>query len=415
MPARQRPKSPRRRRKIIPLIVLAMASACALLIAEVGLRAIGFSYPVTTQGDHWCGYGFVPNSQWIHNREGYSHVAINSFGFRDDQWSVNKPAGVTRIAVIGDSFIAGLEVEKPQRFTEILNQQLNAASGSNPADAPPALEVMNFGQPGFGTAQELMILRHKVWQFQPDIVLLAVFTGNDIRNNSRQLEDEPMLPYFDLADDGLRLDESFRDQQRGVPVRIIKTLAPYSRLLQLVYRSFHYLTREPPPHDPRNLPLRNDYGLHDPLTDALIYQAPADDTWQQAWQTTEALLEEFQRECGDHGAELKVVTLSNDVQVHTDPQLRSRLEQLTTIDDWFYPDQRIAKVCQQHGIPALTLAADLQRYAAEQQIDLHGFENTRLGVGHWNVDGHRAAAERVASWLTTPKPQTTSDPHRGQL
>ena len=86
--------------------------------------------------------------------------------------------------------------------------------------------------------------------------------------------------------------------------------------------------------------------------------------------------------------------------VEVDPQ------QLTTIDDWFYPDQRIAEVCQQHGILALTLAADLQQYAAEHQIELHGFQNTRLGVGHWNADGHRAAAERVADWLT----ESTSHP-----
>ncbi|QEG38973.1 SGNH/GDSL hydrolase family protein [Roseimaritima ulvae] len=410
MADRPRSRPSRRRRKIIPLIVLGLAMACALLIAEVGLRVVGFSYPITTQGDAWCGYGFVPNSQWTHTREGHSQVTINAFGFRDDPWTIEKPAGVTRIAVLGDSFIAGLEVEKPQRFTEVLSQQLNAASRSDAAVGQTVYEVMNFGQPGFGTAQELMVLRHKVWQFQPDMVLLAMFTGNDIRNNSRQLEAEPMLPYFDLTDEGLRLDESYRDQQRGLPVRIVKTLAPYSRLLQLVYRSFHSLTREPPPDDPRDLALRTDYGLYAPLAEALIYQEPTDDAWRQAWQTTEALVAEFQRECHDHNAQLRVITLSNDMQVHTDPQLRSRLEQLTPIDDWFYPDQRIAACCQQHDIPALNLAAELQRYAAEHRLALHGFDNTRLGVGHWNADGHRVAAEKVAAWLSEPQPPNDTEP-----
>lgn len=389
------------RRKIISAIVLAIAFTCALGIAEVGLRATGFSYPVTMQGDPWCGYAFVPNAQWTHQSEGYSEVAINSFGFRDNEWAIEKAAGATRIAVVGDSFVAALEVDKSERFTELLSRQLND-SGALGAK----VEVMNFGQPGFGTAQQLLLLRHKVWQFQPDLVILAVFTGNDIRNNLLQLEREPMLPYFELRDGQLHLDPSFRDHKRGLPVRSLKAMAHYSRFVQLAYRTFHSATREEQPTvDSTFKQLRQEYGLSDPMSEIMIYQPPADDTWQLAWNLTEALIAEFQRECKQHNAEFKVVTLSNEIQVHADENLRSRLRQIAHVDDWFYPEERIADYCQQLGIRSLTLAPSLQQFAQRQRVMLHGFDNTRMGVGHWNAIGHQVAAEQIAVWLT-PSPET---------
>jgi hypothetical protein len=41
----------------------------------------------------------------------------------------------------------------------------------------------------------------------------------------------------------------------------------------------------------------------------------------------------------------------------------------------------------------------LQAIAERERIFLHGFENTRLGSGHWNENGHRLAAELVAADL----------------
>ncbi|HVT18767.1 MAG TPA: hypothetical protein VHQ90_21610 [Thermoanaerobaculia bacterium] len=51
---------------------------------------------------------------------------------------------------------------------------------------------------GYGTAQELLTLRHEVWRYAPDLVLLAFYTGNDVRNNERRLEQDPSRPYFIL-------------------------------------------------------------------------------------------------------------------------------------------------------------------------------------------------------------------------
>lgn len=58
------------------------------------------------------------------------------------------------------------------------------------------IEVLNFGVQGYGTAQELMTLRHHVWQFSPDLIILGFYPGNDIRNNYKPLEHDHLRPYF---------------------------------------------------------------------------------------------------------------------------------------------------------------------------------------------------------------------------
>ncbi len=60
-------------------------------------------------------------------------------------------------------------------------------------------EIINFGVSGYGTAQELQILRHRVWDYSPDMIILAFLTGNDVRNNSRALQRDDRMPYYGLS------------------------------------------------------------------------------------------------------------------------------------------------------------------------------------------------------------------------
>jgi hypothetical protein len=52
-------------------------------------------------------------------------------------------------------------------------------------------------------------------------------------------------------------------------------------------------------------------------------------------------------------------------------------------------------------VPVLALARPLQA-TVDGDVDhraFHGFPNTKPGEGHWNANGHRAAAERLAPWV----------------
>ena len=49
------------------------------------------------------------------------------------------------------------------------------------------IETINFGVTEYGTTQELLTLQHEVWNYDPDIILLAFFSGNDVADNSKLL------------------------------------------------------------------------------------------------------------------------------------------------------------------------------------------------------------------------------------
>ncbi len=95
----------------------------------------------------------------------------NSAGFRGPEVSRQKPAGTWRIAVIGDSVTYGLGVPQEQTFCAGLQSRLRAA-GSGP------VEVLNFGVPAYSSFQEYRLLRSRVLDFQPDLVVW-VFSSDD--------------------------------------------------------------------------------------------------------------------------------------------------------------------------------------------------------------------------------------------
>ena len=64
-------------------------------------------------------YEAIPNAK---GRVWGTDVAINSAGFRDRDYSVKKPAGVYRIAVIGDSIAFGNNLPVDDTFSNQLEQ-----------------------------------------------------------------------------------------------------------------------------------------------------------------------------------------------------------------------------------------------------------------------------------------------------
>ena len=58
----------------------------------------------------------------------------------------------------------------------------------------------------------------------------------------------------------------------------------------------------------------------------------------------------------EKNARFVVVSLTNSIQVHPDPNVRKRFMRKLGIDDLFYPDQRIEAFAKKEGIEVLALA-----------------------------------------------------------
>jgi hypothetical protein len=138
-------------------------------------------------------------------------------------------------------------------------------------------------------------------------------------------------------------------------------------------------------------PLGHEEGIEDN-----IYRPPMTPVWEDAWRVTEGIITMMARETAAHHVPLLVVTLANPPQIYPDPTVRGYYSMTYRSTDIFYPDQRIKALGEREGFEVLNLAAPMQAYADEHHVFLAGFKSTKLGVGHWNADGHRLAGELIA-------------------
>ena len=406
----------------VRLAVVAASAVVGLLIFELLLRAAGYSYPTFYMPDPVRGYALEPGAEGWYTREGRSYVRVNSDGLRDGEHAKAKPAGTLRIAVVGDSYAEAMHVAQEETFWSQLERRLGgcAALGGR------GVEVLNFGVSGYGTAQELLTLRGKVWDYAPDVVLLAVTTGNDYTDNVRALQEADDVPYFVLRGDELVLDGSFRDGAKfrlrtSLLARAGRWLYANLRFMQAFQRARHALKAQlarrrqrmqareerarleaarardgggsEPPGGPA--PPSADWdGL-----DNMVYFEPADEAWREAWRLTERLLVEMRRDVEARGARFFVATLSNPIQVHPDPSVRADfLRRMGPGADLFYPERRYRDLGRREGLTVFELAPGLQAYADEHRVFLHGWGGDP-GKGHWNENGHRVAGELLAQRL----------------
>jgi hypothetical protein len=398
----------------VKLAVVASSLVVGLLIFEVFLRAIGFTYPVFYEPDESRGYSLRPGLEGWYRKEGEAFVKINSDGLRDREHSKEKPAGTLRVAVVGDSYAEAFQVSQDKAFWSVMERRLHDC----PSLAGRRVEVINFGVSGYGTAQELITLREKVWDYSPDLVLLAVTTNNDVLDNSRALKLTDEIPYFTLRDGQLVPDNSFRDARsfrlrdsalnrlgrwmrdrlRFVQAIHLAQVALKSKLDAWRHRNDAQEKQNVAGAQP-NAQQQQEGAPTDELGSAnAVYREPSDDTWRDAWAVTEKLTATMNAEVREHGARFYVVTLSNGIQVYPDAPARAAFARRLGVSDLFYPERRFSALGEREGFPVLNLAPELQAYADEHKAFLHGF-GRELGNGHWNEEGHRVAGELVTQWL----------------
>ncbi|MDP1799673.1 MAG: SGNH/GDSL hydrolase family protein [Planctomycetaceae bacterium] len=394
------PNSPVLRRRPswrVRVLAVLISVGLAFLLAEGAMRIVGLDFASPYRPDIDCGSRLNPHAGFWNLSEGRVYVTTNSAGFRDREHAIKKPAGTFRIAVLGDSFSEAAQVKREDTFWSVMERQLQDCG----AWRGQTVEVLNFGISGYGTAQELQMLRHHVWQYEPDIVLLAFLPGNDVRNNSRELEPDRGRPFFDLIDGQLVLDESFRDAPEAVrfrespTVRIKDFLLRNVRVLSAVYRAKERLKERWQPVAAAN----GEAGL-----DHWVFVPPRDAQWERGWAITEGIIGLMHEEVRAHGANFLVVELNNAVQVHPDPAFIAAAAKRMHADDVDEPDRRLQRLSEERGFPFVSLTAPMRSIAQRDQMFFHGFPNTSPGSGHWNEQGHAVAGKLIAEALCQPAP-----------
>lgn len=383
------------RRFAVPLALIGAACAATVLAFELLLRLIGFSAPIWHQPDRVLGWTLRPGLAAWYSGEGRSFVSVNAAGMRDREHALDKPPGVYRIAVLGDSYAEAKQVAADEAFWARLPAALERC-GFAPGRR---FEVLNFGVSGWGTAQQYAALESMAMRYQPDLVLLQFTNGNDVRNNSLALEEQKERPFLLLDPGGrLRMDDSFTAspafrKHSSLAYELLRQLSDHSRVVQLV-------------REAQRAPLfRSAHADADGFEQGLerqVLAAPREPLWEQAWQITEALIAKSAEYARRNGAQFLVVTVPYAIQVHPDPAVRAALQAKLGVADLYYPDRRIAQFARRNGIDALALAPAMQPLAERREAWFHGFPETGFGRGHWNAEGHLAAAALIAEHLCAP-------------
>jgi lysophospholipase L1-like esterase len=159
--------------------LLALILAAEFVVLEAGLRWHGGSeaspgFQKLFMQDPRVGHRLSPGAWTRYTTPEFStHIAINPQGVRDDQPIGPKAPDETRIVMLGDSLVLSVQVELQETFAKQLERGLQAQDPSR------TWRVINAGVQGYGPVDEWLFYKHVVDAFDPDLVLVMAFVGND--------------------------------------------------------------------------------------------------------------------------------------------------------------------------------------------------------------------------------------------
>jgi hypothetical protein len=231
--------------------------------------------------------------------------------------------------------------------------------------------VYNFGIAGCGPREYEQILREEVWPYQPDLVLVSIFVGNDILGWWRLPSTERLDPgAFRLFVALERLGKLAREQDRRwsddegtEPTRSPLDFRPMSRATHLTHESSRLA----------------------------ICRPSQVERWERAWSRAFHYLDRIEAQCKSRGVALRVVLIPDEFQVNS-VVLDEALEfgGIPAADvDLTLPQRRLLAWFADRQIPCLDL---LPHFV--DQADTYKPRDT-----HWNEKGNRIAAEAISAWL----------------
>jgi hypothetical protein len=386
---------------------LALAAFATLLALKVGDVAVGWLRD--TRQRHLL--RLPARGEQRHRGTEFDYTfQTNSLGLRGPERAFEKAAGTQRVLVVGDSFVAGFGVRDEAVFTVWLERILNGSAGSN------RVEVINVGRNGTSTIRELDLYRSIGRRFEPDVVVLAFYVGNDLVEVVQEHDAEELrrwhpsgvirraayglcpnlyleLALLKMSAEARQTEERRSDEEILIALRRMcgelggdfeAAKAAYGRLPADVKEALAgRLLR-----DHQVLAACCDPGR---LRRAL---APDDEFFARAWPRVDRHLELLREAAGEDKARFVVLIIPDAVQVDPKAQ-RFAAEIGFEVDEaWLTSTSRtqaaVVDWCRHTDVPCLDLT-DKLRQSAEP---LYYRQD-----GHWNEAGHERAAELLAEFL----------------
>jgi lysophospholipase L1-like esterase len=394
------------RKRLLSGLSLTLLSLCLTLLALEGLvRLLPPPYEPTTgpifSCDNRLGWVGKANLQETLATDSFSQeLTFNGLGMHDTDHALEKPPGTFRILMLGDSFVQAIQVAETATAHQVLENIL--------AESGP-VEVISGGVVNWGTNQQLLYYRKQGRQFQPDVVLLMFYIGNDFLDN---LPGNGLTiggvncyaPYFALCADQLQptplaYAPGLNHTQDCAALRRLVSdglgrLYQHSRLYQHIEPFL--LAQQPRPS----------FGQNYPSAFSALYLPSDEATLERAWTITLATIAQLQQEVTADGSRLAVAIISPEIAVRLATLSPAEREIFLRDNPTFaaaavdLPNQRLAEFLTAQNISFIDLTGPLVEHLAADQTPLY-----LLGDGHWTVAGNRVAAEALAGWLRETYPE----------
>lgn len=393
-------------RRILAAVFLAILSVTLAYAAiEVGVRMLHLFPTTFFEPDPVLGARLIPGRRgwWTQEElEFRTPVQINREGFRDVDHAREKPSDVTRVLIVGDSYIEAMQVPLEATVARRLEAALNAGGGK--------YEVISMGVSGFGTAGELLTYERFGRAYAPDFVILNFYAGNDIRNNSPVLE-PVFIPVYSSDGSVERILPPKRPRRGGVLGRFLAWSQAYrfvrkriltqnpalaARLVRLGMLSPQAIERVP---SVNGVPV--DYWLF------AATPGPQAEQWDEAWKHTENLLQRFRTTVERDGARfmMSIATIRDRIYPESWATILETYPAMQRVTwDLAAPETRLEGWCREQYVQCVSLTPVFMQHCDEKR--LHWVYD-----GHWTEAGHALAATTLAAALRADE-VTREKPHQ---
>jgi hypothetical protein len=395
-PGRAQPAPPPRVVWIGRLAIVLMTVLLVLAALEVSLRLFGPVLP----GNYTSGaylerhplYGFFHvrgYEGWQQSNEYFARVRFSQLGLRDPRDRYEKPPGTFRILLLGDSFVEGIQVEQRETTAAVLEARLRALR--------PDLnvEVINAGVAGWSTGIQGLYLDHEGYRFEPDLVLVGFFIGNDLHDNYYKLQlagddlDLAVKPYFGLGRDGVVVKRD-PPPPPPPPSGLLPNLRGCCRLWNVLETGV--LNRFGDGQG--NVPLWAVAPME--AHTRAMYDAEPSGEFKDGWEITSQLFGRMKGRTDALGVPLAVFVIPDSPQL-SEPDWREMVEgrRLSRgLLDIASPNRQLGIIAERHRLPLLDLLPVLQRESGGNQRRFY-FQTDQ----HWNRDAHALAARELERFL----------------
>jgi GDSL-like Lipase/Acylhydrolase family len=377
------------------LLAVLLGLALPLIALEAAIRTFGPFLPGAYDTGAYLirhaelGHFHVPGFDgWIKSSEFANHVKISPLGLRDRRTSYEKSPGTFRILLLGDSFTSGVQVQAHETLAERLEAALNR-------DAGTPVEVINAGVAGYSTGQQLLLLDQEGVKYQPDLVILNFFAGNDVSNNNFRLELQDadirraLKPYFDLNPDGTL--GFIPGPPPTPPSGLIHGLRTCCVVFNVVETGVYNKLEQEYPREQ----IEAIGGIDLPIR--AVYDSRPEGEWLRGWKITELLLERLRDRAAQVGAPLVIVgipdTLALQPEAWRQKMLASRVTAERVARGRVYPgapNDRLGEIAQRLGVRYLDLLPVFEQAGPRSAEPLYYATDK-----HWTRAGHAVAAGAV--------------------